>query len=67
MSDIELRKSIIMCYFFNLIFEKQKYQSYSINNIYGTIRSSEELDKMRLNDNALIIEIRERLDELFYE
>lgn len=60
-----LRKTIVFCAFCELLFEKQKYEEYSLNNIYGGFRLQEEIEKMHKRDKSVLENFMERLDCLY--
>ena len=64
-SEKSFKKTILFCSFSNLLLEKEKYELYALNNIYGSFRLNEEANKMYDRDKKILLDFKERLDILF--
>lgn len=60
-----LKKVVLFGLFCDLLFERERYEIYSLKNIYGGVRFDVEVDKMYYRDTKKMLDFKERLDNLF--
>lgn len=61
----EYYKFKVLFMFCDLLQEKERYEQYALNNIYGFSEFSNNLSKMYKKDSKLLSDFKEVLDKLY--